>query len=106
MPAGQHKTWVEVSRSALRANAATLRSMVSKGVGLVAVVKSNAYGHGTRQVVRALGKAADWYGVDSIDEAGAVRAAGAKQPVLILGYTLDGRLKEAVGRGFRITAYN
>jgi alanine racemase len=101
-----HKTWVEVSRSALRANAATLKRLAGRGVSLVAVVKSNAYGHGITQVVRALGSSADWYGVDSINEAVTVRAAGAKQPVLILGYTLDGRLKEAVDRGFRLTVYN
>lgn len=106
MPALHHKTWVEVSRAALRANAATLRRMAGKGVALVAVVKSNAYGHGIAQVVDALGASADWYAVDSIDEAQTVRAAGARQPVLILGYTLESRLKEAVDRGFRVTAYN
>jgi len=100
------KTWIEVSRSALRYNAAELRRVIGSRVKLMAVVKSNAYGHGTDEVVRAVGAAADWFGVDSLPEALAVRRAGSKKPVLILGYTRLDQLKEAWRQGFSLTVYN
>lgn len=73
----------------------------------MAVVKANAYGHGTAQVAKALVKSdADWFGVDSLREAEALRAAGAKKPILILGYTPLSDMKAAVRHGFSITIYN
>ncbi len=100
------KTWVEVSRSALRSNAAALKKAVGRGVKLIAVVKSNAYGHGLPETVKAVGSQADWFAVDSTFEAKAVRRAGSRKPVLVLGYTPDWLLRDAVRQGFSLTAYN
>ncbi len=100
------KTWVEVSRSALRSNAAALKKAVGRGVKLIAVVKSNAYGHGLPETVKAVGSQADWFAVDSTVEAEAVRRAGSNKPVLVLGYTPDWLLAGAVRRGFSFVAYN
>ncbi len=72
----------------------------------MAVVKSNAYGHGISQVVRSLGTKADWYGVDSLPEAVEVRRAGAKQSVLILGYVPRSARAEAVRSGFSQVVYD
>ncbi len=99
------KTWIEVSRGALRANAAALKRSAPNS-RLICVVKSNAYGHGTAETVRALRGRADWFAVDSLAEAQAVRSAAAAEPVLILGYTLHENLKAAVRSGFRLTVYN
>ncbi len=105
-PAGA-KTWVEVSRGALRANAATLKRTIGRGVKLMAVVKSNAYGHGLEEAVRGLGSApVDWFGVDSLAEAERVRSMDPKKPVLILGYTPLSELARAVAKGFSLTVYN
>lgn len=99
------KTWIEVSRKALRHNAAALRRLVEPA-GLMAVVKANAYGHGLTETVQALGsRDVAWFGVDSLEEALTVRAAGAKQPVLILGHVPDSGLATVVRQGFSMTVY-
>jgi alanine racemase len=98
------KTWLEISQSALQANARGLKRFIGKKTDLIAVVKSNAYGHGTTSVVRSLSTIADRFAVDSIDEAN-VAAAHTKKPILILGYTLRDRLQEAVRRGYGLTTY-
>lgn len=72
----------------------------------MAVVKSNAYGHGLETVVKALGDECDWFGVDSLSEAEAVREAGSEKPVLILGYTLLEDLPHVVERGFSQVCYS
>ena len=98
--------WVEIDASALGANVRQFRALIGRRA-MMAVVKSNAYGHGlveTAAIVRREG--ADWLGVNSLDEAIALREAGNDAPVLILGaLPLDG-VSEAVARGFRFTAYN
>jgi alanine racemase len=99
------KTWVEVSRGALRHNAAALRRLVAPAK-LMAVVKADAYGHGLKETVRALGpRDAAWFGVDSLEEAVAIRAAGGRQPVLILGHVPKAGLAKAVRLGFSLTVY-
>lgn len=53
------------------------------GVPLMAVVKSDAYGHGAVEVAKAaLGAGADWLGVSFISEALALRTAGIGGPIL------------------------
>jgi alanine racemase len=102
-----YKTWVEVSKGALVANARTLARAAGKNVKLMAVVKSDAYGHGTAEVVRSLVAApVDWFGVDSVREAEAVRAAGTKKPVLVLGYTPFSDAARAVRQGISLIVYN
>ena len=107
MPTPHGKTWVEVSRSALAQNAATLARAIGPKVKLMAVVKSNAYGHGINETIRALSKTrVDWFGVDALREANIIRAAKNRKPVLILGYTPLTDLKDAVHSGFSLTVYN
>ena len=66
----------------------------------MAVIKSNAYGHGIYEVTKAIQNKVDWFGVDSIDEAMAISKANLKKPILILGYTVFERLAEVVKKGF------
>lgn len=101
------KVWVEVSRSALENNIKQLRARLAEGTKFMAVVKSNAYGHGLVEVADvAVSAGADWLGVDSIDEALRLRAAGLTVPVLVLGYTLNDRLEDAIKHDIHLIAYN
>nr|WP_181957446.1 alanine racemase [Streptomyces paludis] len=67
----------EVDLAALRGNVRALRARVGGGAGLMAVVKSDAYGHGMVPVARAARAAgAGWLGTATPHEALALRAAG------------------------------
>lgn len=103
-PAGT-KTWVEVSRSAIRDNAEAVAAAIGPAK-LMAVVKSNAYGHGIEQAVSALKNHADWFGVDSFLEAERVRRSVPETPILILGYTRREDLRRALRLGCRLTVYD
>lgn len=62
-----------------------IRSLVGGRI-VIAVVKANAYGHGTIEVSRvALGAGADWLATYTPADAVALRAAGIAAPVLVLG---------------------
>ena len=117
-----HRTWLEINSSALLHNVQEFFGLVGESTHLMAVVKSNAYGHGLAQVAKLLGNFQFpnhnfqsnpndqiqklWFGVDSIDEALALRNAGITKPILTLGYVPLDRLHEAIGHDIRLTVYN
>ncbi len=117
-----HRSWIEISKEALRENVRTLRGIAGPERVLCAVVKANAYGHGVREVAsiiardrafggtpsrspsaRGGGRHGGWFGVDSIPEAITLRDAHIWNPVLVLGYVpiVDARM--VVRTGARVT---
>lgn len=102
-----HKTWVEVSKSALGSNTKIIRRLLSEKTKLLAVVKSNAYGHGLAETAKLFcNYDADWLGVDNLDEALLLRQQKIKVPILVMGYTSPERFAEAVKHNLRLTLYN
>lgn len=98
------RTWVEVSSRAIEQNAAALKKLLADEVAMMAIVKSNAYGHGmARAAAAALKGGASWLGVDEITEALQLRAEGFTCPILVLGYTLPGFYKVAADKKISIT---
>lgn len=98
------RTWLEINKNNLKNNYKIFRNLIGKKCFLMAVVKSNAYGHGLVDFsfeVEKLG--ADWLGVDSITEALTLRKEGIKKPILVLGYTLPEKFKEAEKNNISIT---
>ncbi len=80
-------TWAEIDLGALVGNLRLLRKRVGPRVKIMFVVKANAYGHDAVLCALAAQKAraADWLGVSSVEEGLALRSAGVKLPVLVLG---------------------
>ena len=76
--------WVEVDLGAIRANAAAVRRF-SGGRPLLAVVKSDAYGHGLAEVARALAPESAMLAVFSAEEGRFLRERGSMMPVFVLG---------------------
>src|SRR6202790_5017618 len=83
--------WPDVGLSALTHNLRAIRRHVNPtGTRaprrkILAVIKSNAYGHGIVPVARALSRArADWFGVTCSTEGAELRESGIREPVLIL----------------------
>lgn len=73
--------WAEVSRSKLLHNFELLRSQATPAETL-AVVKANAYGHGTVACSKALAtNGAKWMGVTSVDEGVATRTTCASENI-------------------------
>ncbi|MFE9728459.1 alanine racemase [Streptomyces sp. NPDC005794] len=86
----------EIDLAALRANVRTLRARAS-GAQLMAVVKSDAYGHGAVPCARAaLEAGATWLGTATPQEALALRAAGIGGRVMCWLWTPGGPWREAV----------
>jgi alanine racemase len=99
--------WVEIDRSALKNNIDQFRSLIGDPRKMTAVVKSNAYGHGLLEVSQMASEfGADWLGVNSLEEALAIRRSGIDLPIILLGYVPFVDLEEAVKKDLRLTVYN
>jgi alanine racemase len=98
------RTWIELDRRALAHNLRLFRRLLSRDCRIMAVCKSNAYGHGLYDLAPLLEElGVDWFGVDSIVEAVTLREKGIRRPLLVLGYTLPGRFNEALRHGVSLT---
>src|SRR3990167_3787255 len=119
------RTWIELDKKALVQNIGQFLKFIPVRTRLMAVVKSNAYGHGLAQVAKQLAELGVknnelgvhnskfiihnsrlWFGVDSIVEALRLREEGKKNSILVLGSTLPGRFKEAEENNIILTVSN
>lgn len=82
-------TWAEINLDAIAQNVQAIKTYVGPGTEIIASVKANAYGHGLRPVARvALEAGATRLAVHRIQAAVALREAGIRAPILLLGHVL------------------
>lgn len=97
------RTWVEIDHAALARNLAFVRKRIGPGVGILSVVKANAYGHGVAGVVRTLATDTEVFGVANIYEAAEVLAVGTGRAVMLLSPCLPAERETAVRCGYIVT---
>ncbi len=80
----QHPTHAVIDLDAFRFNVESIRSSLSHGVKILAIVKADAYGHGV-ELITAEGRRAgiDQYGVARAKEGYELRKEGVKEPILV-----------------------
>lgn len=89
------RAWIEVNTENLCHNVETLKKAMQPGCELMAVVKAQAYGHGavlTASYLNQMGVSA--FAVATVEEGIALREAGIRGEILILGYTDVRRAEE------------
>ncbi len=70
------RVWAEIDLSAVRHNVSAIREHVGPRVGIISVVKADAYGHGVASIARAAMEArSPWLGVATVAEGRELRAS-------------------------------
>ncbi len=101
---GELNAWIEIDLARLEANLAAVRRWVGPGIELIAVVKANAYGHGTAAVLPALERyGIERFAVFSVPEGVQLRQLGIRRPVLVLGHAFPRQADEAVAYDLTLT---
>jgi alanine racemase len=99
-------TVAEVSLGALRENCRQARALVREGVGVLAVVKADGYGHGAVPAARAfLEGGAAGLGVSMVDEGLELRRAGIRAPIVVLGGVFPGEETAAVTHDLAVAVW-
>jgi alanine racemase len=97
--------WLDVDTAAIADNAAAVKAMLRPGVGLMAMVKANGYGHGFElATAAALEGGATSLGVSSPAEA--LRALPFGAPILIVGATPDRFYPQMLEAGVELTVFD
>ena len=95
--------WTEIDLGRLRRNLQLIRRDLPAKVKLMAVAKDEAYGHGALDVARiALEEGADCLGLSTLEEAMALRDAGVKAPLLLLGERQEAELTWCVAHDLTV----
>ncbi|MBI3590141.1 MAG: alanine racemase [Candidatus Melainabacteria bacterium] len=101
----QRDAWVEINLSALERNFKKLKELLKTNI--MAVVKADAYGHGATAIAPVLQSLKVYsFGVATVDEGIALRKAGIKVPILILGATPFWSFESCYTNELSITIYS
>ena len=81
--------YVEVDLDAITENMYHMKEHISPNTKMIAVIKTNGYGHGSYPIAQALHQLDFVYGyaVATAEEAHELRQEGIRKPILVLGYT-------------------
>ena len=102
-----HSTRAEINLSAFRSNIDAVRAYVGPGVEIMAVVKANAYGHGTvRMGIEAVDHGVERLAVARYHEGMELREGGVTVPILVFENTEDAHLQTALGYRLDLTVMN
>ncbi len=82
----QRPTWAEINLDNLAFNLQSVKAFVGKDLKYMAVVKADAYGHGSVECAKRLEQAGiDWFGVALPEEGVELRKHGIRKLILCLG---------------------
>lgn len=97
----------DIDLDAFEHNLNEIRRCVRPETKMIAVIKTDGYGHGAVALAKILEPRSDvWgYAVATVEEARILRNHGYQKPVLILGYTFPEQYEEIVKRDIRPAVY-
>jgi alanine racemase len=79
------RCWIELNAAALKHNVDVFRKLAGTAI-MVPVIKSNAYGHGLKEIHEILAsKQPEWLGVNYLSEAARLRKLGYQNRILVVG---------------------
>ncbi|MEX1051856.1 MAG: alanine racemase [Patescibacteria group bacterium] len=98
--------WLEINCNTIRGNLARVKECVGSGVDVIAVVKTEAYGHGLEEMTKLLdSEGVASFAVMTFDEARRARQHTAK-PILVMGYLDTKEVTDAIEEGFVLSLYD
>lgn len=102
----KYTTWLEISAKAIQHNIRQFQKIVPKKNQFIAIVKSNAYGHGLVEMSRIAKKSGvPWLGTVNLEEALELRKNKISGRILVLSYFHPDKFKDAIQNNITLTIY-
>lgn len=97
----------EVNINAIKHNYREIRAHVPNEVEVMAIVKADGYGHGSKQVAKLLQEeGVNRFAVAIVKEGEELRASGITSPILVLGYTPRADIKALIENDLTQTVFS
>lgn len=105
---GYERVYAKINLDNVLENIANISKNVRPGAGILAVLKADAYGHGSAMIAKELElvDAVSGYAVATIEEAIEIRNTGAKKPILILSYCFPSAFDRVLKDDIRVTIFD
>lgn len=100
------RSYVAINLDAIEHNLNEMKKRIANGVKSLAIVKANAYGHGSVTVSKYIEDKIDYFAVAGLEEAIELRDGGITKPILVLSYTPPMLYEELVEHNVTATIYN
>ena len=101
------RVWAEVDLDAVAYNVESIKNSIKEDTKIIAVIKTDGYGHGAIPIARTLEHDEKiWgYAVATAEESIALREKDIKKPILILGYTFPYSYEKLILNDVRLTVF-
>lgn len=101
------RVYASIDLDAIRHNLESMKKNIAKDTKIIAVIKTDGYGHGAVPIAQEI---EDYeylfgYAVATSDEAMQLRKNGIKKPLLILGYTFEESYEELIENEVRMAVF-
>lgn len=102
-----YPTWAEINLDNIIYNFNNLKSLTKEGTKTCAIIKANAYGHGSVMLAKHLEKnGCDYFGVATANEALELRKNGIKQNIMCLAYVEEELYEEVLRNDIDIPLFS
>lgn len=101
-----YRVYASVNLDNIYANMKELKDNTANGTQMVAVIKTDGYGHGAVPVAKTIDDLVAAYAVATIDEALNLRRHNINKPIYILGFIYEERMKDAILNDIRMTVFD
>ncbi|GFI21258.1 alanine racemase 1 [Lachnospiraceae bacterium] len=101
------RAWAEIDLDALLFNIESICNKIRKNTKIIAVIKTDGYGHGAKQIAQVLEEEQQvWgYAVATAEEAFILRDSKIQKPILALGYTFPYSYERFIKEDIRSTVF-
>lgn len=101
------RLYAEINLDAVRSNVEHMKAGIAPETGIMAVIKTDGYGHGAVPIARELEEISylSGFAAATAEEAFILRSAGIRKPILILGYAFPYSYERLIKEDIRMTVF-
>lgn len=100
-----YRVCVTIDLDAIYNNVINLKNNLKKGTNIIAVIKTDGYGHGAVPIAYTIDELVSAYAVATVDEAVNLRENGIVKPIYVIGYTHESQLERMIKNDIRLTIF-
>ncbi len=100
------RVYAQIDEDAVLFNLAQMKANLSPKVEVMAIVKTDAYGHGANYLSKAIEEEVCGFGVATVEEAVSLRKYGRKKMILILGYVHESLFPTVIAQDISMDVYS
>jgi len=100
-----YRVYASINLDYIENNIRNLKAHINEDTRLIAVIKTDGYGHGASMIAKYASDCVDCFAVATADEALQLIEDDVKKPILVLGYINEARYGQMIENNIRMTVF-